>query len=355
MRIYRFPLANGIDTLELREEPTPRPGPGQVLVRMRAASLNYRDLNVAAGRAARGTVPANLVPLSDGAGEVAEIGPGVTRQQLGDRVAGIFMQRWIGGDIEPYHVDSSLGGSIDGVLAEYVLFDQDGLVHLPEHLSFEQGAALPCAAVTAWNALYAGGPLRVGETVLVLGTGGVSIFALQFAHAAGARVIVTSSSDAKLTRAKALGAADGVNYRQHPDWEQQVLALTDGHGVDHVVEVGGAGTLPRSVLATRLGGQVHLIGVLTGGEINPTPILRRNLRLRGIYVGSRQMFEAMNRAITQHRISPVIDRVFGFAAAQDAYRHLQSQTHLGKVVIRIARRPAATRPRQSHRVLCGHV
>jgi len=335
MRIYRFPQADGIDTLELCEEPIPRPGPGKVLVRMRAASLNYRDLNVAAGRAARGTAPANLVPLSDGAGEVAEIGPGVTWLRPGDRVAGIFMQSWIGGDIEPYHVDSSLGGSIDGVLAEYVLFDQDGLVHLPEHLSFEQGATLPCAAVTAWNALYGGRPLRVGETVLVLGTGGVSIFALQFAHAAGARVIVTSSSDDKLARAKRFGADDGVNYRQYPDWQQRVLALTDGRGVDHVVEVGGAGTLPRSVLATRLGGQVHLIGVLTGGEINPTPILRRNLLLRGIYVGSRQMFEAMNRAMTLHRINPVIDRVFDFTAARDAYRHLQSQAHVGKVVIRI--------------------
>ncbi len=336
MRIYRFPQANGIDTLELRDEPTPRPGPGQVLVRMRAASLNYRDLGVAAGRSVRGRLPKDLVPLSDGAGEVAEIGPGVTRVRAGDRVAGIFMQSWIGGDIEPYHVASSLGGSIDGVLAEYVLFDQDGLVPVPEHLSFEQAATLPCAAVTAWNALYAGRPLKAGETVLVLGTGGVSIFALQFAHAAGARVIATSSSDDKLARAKALGASDGVNYRQHPAWEKPVLDLTGGRGVDHVVEVGGAGTLPRSVEAARIGGQVHLIGVLTGGEINPTPMLRRNLLLRGIYVGSRQMFEAMNRMIALHRIAPVIDRVFPFAEAKDAYRHLQSQKHLGKVVIRIA-------------------
>ena len=335
MRVDRFPQVNGIDTLELREEPTPRPGSGQVLVRMRAASLNFRDLGVAAGRAARGALPANLVPLSDGAGEVAEIGPGVTRVQPGDRVAGIFMQNWIGGEIEPYHAPSSLGGAIDGVLAEYVLFDQHGLVHVPEHLSFEQAATLPCAGVTAWNALYAGRSLQAGETVLVLGTGGVSIFALQFAHAAGARVIATSSSDDKLARAKALGASDGVNYRQHPTGVSGV-ALTGGRGVDHVVEVGGAGTLPRSVEATRIGGQVHLIGVLTGGEINPMPILRRNLLLRGIYVGSRQMFEAMNRMTALHRIEPVIDRVFDFADAKAAYRHLQSQAHLGKVVIRIA-------------------
>lgn len=335
MRVYRFPQANGIDSLELRDEPTPRPGPGQVLVRMRAASLNYRDLGVASGRSARGTLPADLVPLSDGAGEVAEIGPGVTRVQPGDRVAGIFMQSWIGGDIEPYHTESALGGAIDGVLAEYVLFDQHGLVRIPEHLSFEQGATLPCAGVTAWNALYGGRPLQPGETVLVLGTGGVSVFALQFAHAAGARVIATSSSDDKLARAKSLGASDGVNYRQHPDWQTPVLELTGGRGVDHVVEVGGAGTLPRSVEAARLGGQLTLIGVLTGGEINPMPILRRNLLLRGIYVGSRQMFEAMNRMVALHRIVPVIDRVFDFADAKAAYRHLQSQSHVGKVVIRI--------------------
>lgn len=335
MRVYRFPQANGIDSLELRDEPVPRPGPGQVLVRLRAASLNYRDLGVASGRAARGQLPANLVPLSDGAGEVAEVGPGVTRVQPGDRVAGIFMQSWIGGEIEPYHVESSMGGAIDGVLAEYVLFDQHGLVRVPDHLSFEQGATLPCAGVTAWNALYGGRPLQAGETVLVLGTGGVSIFALQFAHAAGARVIATSSSDNKLARAKSLGASGGVNYRQHPDWQGPVQELTGGRGVDHVVEVGGAGTLPRSVEAARLGGQVHLIGVLTGGEINPTPILRRNLLLRGIYVGSRQMFEAMNRMIALHRITPVIDQIFDFTDAKAAYRHLQSQAHVGKVVIRI--------------------
>ena len=192
MKLYRFPQANGIDTLEPHEAPEPKPGRGQILVRMRAASLNYRDLNVAAGRAARGTLPPNLIPLSDGAGEVVALGPDVSRAQVGDRVAGLFMQSWLGGEMEPYHVDSSRGGAIDGVLAEYVVFEQDGVVRLPPHLSFEEGATLPCAGVTAWNALYAARPLRVGETVLILGTGGVSIFALQFAAAAGARVIATS-------------------------------------------------------------------------------------------------------------------------------------------------------------------
>ena len=335
MKLYCFPKAAGIDTLELREGEMPRPGRGQIVVRMHAASLNYRDLNVAKGSPARGPLPTNLIPLSDGAGEVVETGPDVSRVKTGDRVAGLFMQDWLGGDIEPYHVDSSRGGSIDGVLAEYVVFDQHGVVRLPDHLSYEEGATLPCAGVTAWNALYAGKPLRSGETILVLGTGGVSMFALQFAHAAGARVIATSSSDTKLAQARALGASDGVNYKQHPEWQTEVLRLTGGRGVDHVVEVGGAGTLPRSVEATRMGGQVHLIGVLTGGEINPTPVLRRNVILRGIYVGSRQMFEAMNQAISLHAIRPVIDRVFPFAEAREAYRYLTSQVHVGKVVIQI--------------------
>jgi len=337
MRVWTLPKAEGIDSLVLKESPTPRPAPGQVLVRMRAASLNYRDLMVVTGRYARGAPLPDLVPLSDGAGEVTETGPGVTRVKPGDRVAGIFMQTWLGGEIEPEYAGSSLGGAIHGVLAEHVVFSQDGLVRLPEHLSFEEGATLPCAAVTAWNALYGGRSLRVGETVLVLGTGGVSIFALQLAHAAGARVIATSSSDGKLAQARTLGASDGVNYRTHPEWHEEVLKLTDGRGVDHVVEIGGASTLPRSIESARLGGQVHQIGVRAGagGEIDPSVAMRKGLILRGIYVGSRQMFEAMNRAIALHRISPVIDRVFGFDEAKDAYRHLQSQKHVGKVVIRV--------------------
>jgi NADPH:quinone reductase-like Zn-dependent oxidoreductase len=336
MRYHCFPQAAGIDTLEPREGPTPEPARGQILVRMRAASLNYRDLNIAKGASARGPAIPDLVPLSDGAGEVVALGSDVTRWKLGDRVAGLFMQNWLGGDIEPYHVDSSRGGSIHGVLAEYVVFEQDGVVALPAHLSFEEGACLPCAGVTAWNALYGGRSLRAGETVLVLGTGGVSVFALQFAQAAGARVIATSSSDAKLARARELGASDGVNYRAHPEWHTEVLRLTNGRGVDHVVEVGGVGTLSRSIEAARLGGQVHLIGVLTGtGEMNPTPVLRRNLVLRGIYVGSRQMFEDMNRMISHHAIRPVIDRVFPFEQAREAYRYQTSQAHFGKVVIAI--------------------
>jgi NADPH:quinone reductase-like Zn-dependent oxidoreductase len=338
MKVWRFPTTDAIDSLTLAEADIPRPGRGQVLVRMHAASLNYRDLMIATGRSARGAPLPDLVPLSDGAGEVTEIGSEVTRVAVGDRVAACFMQSWQGGEISPEDAASSLGGAIHGVLGEYRLFDQQGLVKLPEHLSYEEGATLPCAAVTAWNALFHGPkPLTVGQSVLVLGSGGVSIFALQFAHAAGARVIATSSSDARLARSKTLGAGDGVNYVAHPEWQVVVRALTGGRGVDHVVEVGGPGTLPRSIEAARQGGHIHLIGGLSGGGmIDPTLAMRRGVVLRGLYVGSRQMFEAMNQAIALHRITPVIDRVFDFADAKAAYRHLQGQGHFGKVVIRIA-------------------
>lgn len=336
MRSYRLPRATSLDDLALVEADAPRPGRGQVLVRMRAASLNYRDLMVATGRYGRGDVPPGLVPLSDGAGEVAEVGPEVTRFRAGDRVAGIFMQSWIGGAIRPDDFDSALGGSIDGVLSEYRVFGEDGLVRLPTHLSFAEGATLPCAAVTAWNALYGSRPLASGDTVLVLGSGGVSVFALQFARAAGARIIATSSSDEKLERMRALGASDGVNYRMSPDWEQDVRRLTDGRGVDHVVEVGGGGTLQKSIAAAAMGGHVHLIGVLTGGQVDPTAILRGGVTVRGVYVGSREMFENMNRTVALHGVKPVVDKTFEFEDAKAAYEHLRSGSHLGKVVIAVA-------------------
>jgi NADPH:quinone reductase-like Zn-dependent oxidoreductase len=336
MRLYRIPRATGIESLVLTEAEMPQPQRGQVLVRMHAASLNYRDLMIVNGRAARGAPPADLVPLSDGAGEVVSIGPDVTRVKPGDRVAGTFMQTWIGGPIGPDDTASSMGGAIDGVLAEYKVFDQNGLVHLPPDLSIEQGATLPCAGVTAWNALFGGQTLYPGDSVLVLGTGGVSVFALQFAVAAGLTVVATSSSDEKLARMQRLGATHLVNYRRNPEWQDEVVALTNG-GVTRIVEVGGPGTLARSIVAARQNGEVGLIGALTsGGEINPVTAMRKGLILRGIYVGSRQMFEAMNRTITAHRIEPVIDRIFPFEQAAEAYRHQTSQTHLGKVVIRIA-------------------
>ncbi len=335
MRLYCLPKQTGFDDLTLSEADTPRPGRGQVLVRMRAASLNFRDLSVATGRYMLSAVPPNVVPLSDGAGEVVELGDGASRLRVGDRVAGIFMQGWLGGELEPAHAQSALGGAIDGVLAEYKVFDEQGLVHVPPHLSFEQAATLPCAAVTAWNALFGLRPLAPGQSVLVLGTGGVSIFALQFAHAAGARVIATSSSDEKLARAKALGASDGINYRAVPDWQDTVRQLTDGRGVDHVVDVGGPGTIERSVRATRNGGVATLIGVLTRGTLDPLAVFTSGAIVRPIYVGSRQMFEAMNAAISLHRIEPVVDRVFAFEEAKDAYRYLKGATHVGKVVVAI--------------------
>jgi NADPH:quinone reductase-like Zn-dependent oxidoreductase len=335
MRIWRLPTHTGIDDLSLQEADVPKPGPGQVLVRLRAASLNYRDYAVATGKYLMSALPDNLVPLSDAAGEVVEIGPDVHRVKPGDRVAGIFMQGWLGGDMDPAFGATALGGAIDGVLAEYRVFDQHGLVHLPSHLSFAEGATLPCAAVTAWNALYGLKPLLPGQTVLVLGTGGVSMFALQFAHAAGARVIATSSSDEKLERAKALGASDGINYRATEDWQKSVRTLTDGRGVDHVVEVGGPGTLQRSIGAVRLGGVVTLIGVLTRGTIDPLAILGGGAIVRGVFVGSRAMFEDMNRAIALHAIKPVIDRMFPFPDAPEAYQHLKAAGHVGKIVISI--------------------
>jgi NADPH:quinone reductase-like Zn-dependent oxidoreductase len=336
MRLYRIPRATGIDSLTMAEAEIPQPGRGQALVRMRAASLNYRDLMIVNGQAARGAPPADLVPLSDGAGEVVSVGPEVVRVKVGDRVAGCFMQGWIGGPIGPDDAASSLGGAIDGVLAEYRLFDQNGLVQVPAHLTFEQAATLPCAGVTAWNALFGGQTMYPGDSVLVLGTGGVSVFALQLAVAAGLTVVATSSSDAKLDRMRRLGATHGVNYRTLPEWQDRVVALTNG-GVARVVEVGGPGTLAKSILAARQGGEIGMIGALTtGGEINPVTAMRKGLIMRGIYVGSRQMFEAMNRAIVAHRIEPVIDRVFDFEQAADAYRHQAGQTHLGKVVVRIA-------------------
>jgi NADPH:quinone reductase-like Zn-dependent oxidoreductase len=335
MRSYVIPKPGAIDVLKLVERDTPKPAYGQVLVRVRATSLNYRDLITVIGRYARSAPKPDLVPLSDGAGDVVAVGDGVSRVKVGDRVAGCFMQRWAGGDVDDEAFSTAMGGAIDGMLTEYAVLEQGGVVKLPEHLSFEQGATLPCAAVTAWHALVEFGGMKAGDTVLVQGSGGVSVFALQFARIAGARVIATSSQAAKAERLKTLGAEAVIDYKAKPDWEQEVLRLTDGRGVDHVVEVGGAGTLQKSLACVRVGGKIGVIGVLTGpAQIDPTPILRRNIGVQGIYVGHRQMFEAMNRAIARARMEPVIDRVFAFEEAPAAYRHLQSQAHFGKIVIR---------------------
>ena len=335
MKVFEIKQASGIDSLDLVHRPNPKPGYGQVLVRMKAVSLNYRDLLVVKGAYSR-NLPSGLIPCSDGAGEVVEVGDGVTRVKAGDRIAGIFFQAWISGGLDEIKAKSALGGAIDGVLAEYVLFHQDGLVHVPERLSYEEGATLPCAAVTAWNGLVTSGGMKPGDTVLVMGTGGVSIFALQFAKITGARVISTSGSDEKLERVKQMGASDGINYKSVPDWEKRVWELTNKVGVDHVVEVGGAGTLAKSLRAVRMGGHISLIGVLSGaGEANPLPAVMKNVRIQGIYVGSRDMFEAMNSAISLHQLHPVIDRVFPFEEAREAFSYMESGAHFGKVVIRI--------------------
>ena len=335
MKLYEIRERFGLDALTLTERPQPQPGPHEVLVRIKAVSLNYRDLMVVKGLY-NPKMPLPRVPCSDAAGEVAAVGPGVTRVKVGQRVAGIFMQKWISGEVDDAKARSALGGAIDGLLAEYAVLHEAGLVHVPEHLSYEEAATLPCAAVTAWHGLITEGRIKPGDTVLCQGTGGVSLFALQFARLAGARVLITSSSDDKLKRARELGAAEGVNYKTTPKWGDKVRELTGGRGVDHVVEVGGAGTLGQSLRAVRMGGQISLIGVLSGvGQADPLPILMKNVRVQGIFVGSREMFEAMNRAIAEHRLRPVVDRVFAFAEAPAAFRHMESAAHFGKICIRM--------------------
>jgi NADPH:quinone reductase-like Zn-dependent oxidoreductase len=332
MKVWEIP-SFGIDQLRQVERDDPRPGHGEVVVRIKAISLNYRDLLITKGLY-NPNLPLPRVPGSDGAGEVLSVGAGVSRFKVGDRVVGIFMQKWLDGPYHERYSKSALGGEIDGTLRERAVFHEDGLLPIAGSLSFEEAAALPCAAVTAWNALVSGG-IRAGETVLLQGTGGVSIFGLQFAKAMGARTLLTSSSDDKLARAKQLGADSVLNYRAHPDWEKWCRTET-GVGIDRILEVGGAGTLEKSFRAVRAGGRISLIGVLAGmGAVNPLPMLMRNVTMEGIFVGSRAMFEAMNRAIELHRIKPVVDRVFDFADFPNALKHLESGVHFGKVVVRV--------------------
>lgn len=325
----------GLEGVRQAERPRPEVRPGTILVRVRAVSLNYRDLLIALGHY-NPKMPLPRVLTSDGAGEVVEVGPGVEGVKPGERVASCFFQRWPDGELTDAMARSALGGDIDGMLQEYVLLEAGGFVKVPAGLDDAEAATLPCAALTAWSALVSYGALKAGDTVLVQGTGGVSIFALQLARMHGAQVIVTSSSDEKLARAKSLGAAHGINYRTRPDWEKRVLELT-GAGVDHVVEVGGAGTLSRSFKAVRRGGRISLIGVLAGpAEVNPMPVLMRGIAMQGIFVGSRKMFEDMNRAIAANGLEPVIDRTFELAEARAALEHLKSGKHFGKVVVRLA-------------------
>jgi NADPH:quinone reductase-like Zn-dependent oxidoreductase len=336
MKVFQIQDEWSIDNLTLADRPEPEPGPGQVKLKMKAASINYRDLVVARRGygSLTGTLP--LIPVSDGVGEVAAVGDGVTRVAVGDRVCPTFHQGWLGGAATREIFATTLGGPVDGVMAEYMVLGEQGLVRAPEHLSDEAAATLPCAAVTAWNALVTAGALKAGDKVLVQGTGGVSLFALQFAKLHGAEVIITSSSDEKLERARALGADHGINYRSTPEWGKAARELTGGVGVDIVVEVGGAETLPQSLWAIRVGGHISIMGVLSGAatSLQIGAMVARNARLQAITVGSRETFEAMARAIALHRLEPVVDRVFDFEQLRPALDHMASGAHFGKIAIR---------------------
>jgi NADPH:quinone reductase-like Zn-dependent oxidoreductase len=326
----------GIDNLQIEERPDPVPGPGEALLRMLAASLNYRDLRMVQGSYnPRQQLP--LVPGSDGLGEVVAVGPGVRRVKIGDRVCPIFARDYLAGAPTRDKLRSTLGGPLDGTLAELVAMPAESLVHAPEHLEPAEAACLPCAGVTAWNALVDQGGVTAGDTILTLGTGGVSIFALQIGKLLGARVMITSSDDAKLARAKSLGADDLINYRQQPDWGKVARELSGGRGVDHVIEVGGAGTIAQSLRAVRPGGTISVIGVLggTATELDLLPVLMQNLRLQGVLVGHREHFEALCRAVSQSRLRPVVDRLFPLEDGRRAFEYLASGAHFGKVCLKI--------------------
>jgi len=335
MEAYRIDRFGSVDGIILRSSEDPRPGPRQVLMRVRASSLNYRDLMVLKG-GGRGPTKLGVVPLSDGAGEVAAIGEGVTRVKIGDRIAGCFHPRWFGGPIKPDYLTDRLGANIDGVLAGYAIFNEEAVVPLPSHLSFEEAATLPCAAVTAWVALTGHRRVTAGDTVLTQGSGGVSVFALQFAKVLGARVIATTSTAAKAERLKAVGASEVINYTETADWDEKARELTEGRGVDCVVEIGGPGTIAMSLGALAVGGHVSLIGASlspSGAGLDPLLLTGRGITVGSISVGSRADFETMNRAIAMHRLRPVVDRTFPFAEAKAAYRHFEGRGHFGKVVI----------------------
>ncbi|MDF2680074.1 MAG: NADPH:quinone oxidoreductase [Brevibacillus sp.] len=336
MKAYEITGGFGLDHVKLTERPMPIPGRGEVLIKMKAVALNSRDVGVIDGFY-NPDLQAPLIPVSDGVGEVVDLGEQTSRFRIGERVSGIFTQSWISGKPTKANWSSSLGSPLDGLLAEYVVLPEEGLVRVPGHLTDEEAATLPCAGVTAWHAIVEEGKVKPGETVVVQGTGGVSLFALQFAKLAGATVIVTSSSDEKLERAKGIGADHGINYTHTPEWEQVVLDLTNGEGADHIVDLGGATTLNRSLSALRVGGQISIIGGLSGFQIEGLaiiPAIIRKARLQAINVGSREMFESMNAAIAKHRLRPVVDKVFAFEQSIEAFQHFASASYFGKICIK---------------------
>ena len=336
MKVFQIQGDWGFDHLQIATRPEPRPGAGQVLLRMRASSLNFRDLVVPdrGYGAYTGNLP--LIPISDGVGEVIEIGPGVTRVKVGDRGCPCFFQDWIAGPPDLERLTSSLGGPIDGTMAELMCVPASAVVKVPAHLSDEQAAALPCAALTAWSAIVTHGGLEPGSRVLVQGTGGVALFALQFAKLLGAHVTVISSSDEKIARVKAMGADATINYVTTPDWAKATIPITGGRGYDHILELGGEKTLPASLRCIRPGGVLSMIGILSGATLSAPlgRIVTRQVRMQGITVGPRDGFEAMMRAIDQHRVTPVIDRTFGFDELKDAMQYLKAGAHFGKICLR---------------------
>lgn len=337
MKAYELRDDVGFENLEMVDRDEPTPSRGEVLVDIHAVSINFRDLMVIQGAYAP-NMSLPLVPFSDASGEVVDVGEGVERFSVGDRVSPIFAQDWRSGEMSSEMRSSTLGSPLDGTLTEKRVFPEHGLVSVPDHLTDEEAATLPCAGVTAWNALTWGDSLEPGETVLLQGTGGVSMFALQFALTFGARTIITSSSDEKLETTRQLGAHETINYEKTPDWDEAVLELTDGAGADRIVEVGGAETLSKSLNCTSFGGHIGVIGVLSGasGDMDVTSVLMKALKIQGLLVGSLQDFEDMNRAITQNDLRPPVDRVFDFDEVLDACRYQQDEKHLGKVVIRVS-------------------
>ena len=336
MRALKVEAPWGIDAIQVVEAPDPTPGPGEVLVRMRTVSLNYRDMLMVAGMYGRAPSGASAItPFSDGCGIVEAVGPGVTRMQPGDRVATLFFQRWISGPPNLDKLSSSLGSPIPGAGRELAVFSQEGLSKVPDFLTDQQVATLPCAALTAWRALFEDGDLRPGDTVVLQGSGGVSVFGLQFAHAAGLRTLITSSSDEKLERARRLGADHLVNYRQTPEWSGPVRDVTGGVGADLIIEVGGGGTIEQSMKAIRIGGHVAIVGVVAGlgGPFNTATLIGNSARVQGLSVGSRDMFEAMCRFMELERIEPVVDKVFPWTEVKAAFGAMQAGEHFGKIVL----------------------
>ncbi len=335
MKAFELQGFSGLDDVKFVERDKPEAGPGQIVIRMKAASLNYRDL-ITVGGGYGSTVRTPLVPLSDGCGEVVEVGEGVLRVAVGDRVAPLFFQSWLSGGPAIEGLMSSLGGGLDGVAQEYMLLDQNGVTKVPDYLSDEQVACLPCAALTAWRGLVVEGGIKPGDRVLLLGTGGVSIFGLQIAKAAGAEVIITSSSDEKLARAKKLGADHTINYKDTPKWSSAVRDVTGFEGVDHVLEVGGPGTLKESMKSVKVGGHISIIGVVAMSDesLRIGAAVAGNMRLIGISVGSRKQFEDMNASFDLHRTEPVVDKVFAFGDLVPAMKHMQSGGHFGKIVVK---------------------